>query len=347
MAQTNIDLSGLFYSADVTKLWCREFEHDYRTWAGDWETFQTVFLEKSILAQKKHKCYVSDENSVRILEQIYIYANWLRYKKVYDFHPTFVKYLAETDSGNISKELLKRLPYKTFYMAVGHYPMPNTFLRDYKAEEIRGLMVDWQLEGDKIELGINLEYTNTKGEIKSGADWLVLQTRIKLRDGESFKSIFGEDLELNEEWYAKHGIIKSELEEAIEFWSPIFKIVINGSQYLCASNAEIKDVHISKKDRNKAKHPLAKRAMAVDSSKVGYHLGIQFEKMYFETESSQSSSGGGRVGIKKRPHVRRAHWHHYWTGPGRTVLEVKWLEPVFVVGSEKELETVVHPVKGA
>ena len=51
-------------------------------------------------------------------------------------------------------------------------------------------------------------------------------------------------------------------------------------------------------------------------------------------------------GIKKRPHVRRAHWHHYWTGPGRTVLEVRWLEPVFVMGTEEEIDTVIHEVEG-
>ena len=44
-----------------------------------------------------------------------------------------------------------------------------------------------------------------------------------------------------------------------------------------------------------------------------------------------------------RPHVRRAHWHHYWTGTGRTTLEVRWIEPTLVLPGgkgETELPTV-------
>ena len=36
-----------------------------------------------------------------------------------------------------------------------------------------------------------------------------------------------------------------------------------------------------------------------------------------------------------RPHVRRAHWHHYWVGEGRNRLEVRWIEPTFVLPEGK------------
>lgn len=31
-----------------------------------------------------------------------------------------------------------------------------------------------------------------------------------------------------------------------------------------------------------------------------------------------------------RPHLRRAHWHSYWVGKGRTEIRVRWLHPILV-----------------
>ena len=35
-----------------------------------------------------------------------------------------------------------------------------------------------------------------------------------------------------------------------------------------------------------------------------------------------------------RPHIRRAHWHTYGTGPGRKVPKLLWLHPIFVHATE-------------
>lgn len=45
------------------------------------------------------------------------------------------------------------------------------------------------------------------------------------------------------------------------------------------------------------------------------------------------SEGGWTV----RPHLRRPHWHHFWTGGMRNRrLVVKWLPPIFVGNSERD-----------
>ena len=45
-------------------------------------------------------------------------------------------------------------------------------------------------------------------------------------------------------------------------------------------------------------------------------------------------------------HMRRAHWHHYWTGPktGERKLILKWLPPI-PVNIEGEAPTVIRKVK--
>ena len=41
--------------------------------------------------------------------------------------------------------------------------------------------------------------------------------------------------------------------------------------------------------------------------------------------------------------MRRAHWHHYRVGKGRTELILKWIEPVFV--GSGEVSVVKHRVR--
>jgi len=48
-----------------------------------------------------------------------------------------------------------------------------------------------------------------------------------------------------------------------------------------------------------------------------------------------------------RPHIRRAHWHHFWTGPrdGDRKLILRWLPPIPVGIDDEDGPIVIHPVK--
>ncbi len=49
---------------------------------------------------------------------------------------------------------------------------------------------------------------------------------------------------------------------------------------------------------------------------------------------------------RPRPHIRRAHWHGYWTGPkeGERKFGLKWIAPVLVNATPDAVPTVIHPV---
>lgn len=46
----------------------------------------------------------------------------------------------------------------------------------------------------------------------------------------------------------------------------------------------------------------------------------------------------GRAGQRSGPcpHIRRGHWHHFWKGPRKSVLDLKWLPPIPVALAEAE-----------
>lgn len=61
-------------------------------------------------------------------------------------------------------------------------------------------------------------------------------------------------------------------------------------------------------------------------------LGASFGES-LRREGAGARGGGGAV----RPHVRRPHWHHYWTGGAdKKSLIVRWLPPIFVGDHERD-----------
>lgn len=73
-----------------------------------------------------------------------------------------------------------------------------------------------------------------------------------------------------------------------------------------------------------------------------------------DTDSAESSDdknnedvadSNTKRGKKRRPHVRRAHFQHYWTGEGRTIPVLRWKSDLFVGANRDDQAVVVYEVK--
>lgn len=116
-------------------------------------------------------------------------------------------------------------------------------------------------------------------------------------------------------------------------------LVVNGVAYLCSVNADIVPVYTPNRG---VKRNNAKRRSLATWSEVGCRIGSEL-RAYKRYESERKPYQGGTV----RPHMRRAHWHHYWIGPrdGDRKLVLKWIPPT-MVGVGKEIKSpTVHLVK--
>ncbi|MHB1773195.1 MAG: hypothetical protein ACYCST_15910 [Acidimicrobiales bacterium] len=121
---------------------------------------------------------------------------------------------------------------------------------------------------------------------------------------------------------------------------PLLQVVF----YICASNADFSDP---------AGRPITPRRGTLRSVsaggervvRVGYRIG---PVLGAERRSGRGAGGGGSGGGSGvAPHLRRAHWHHYWVGPldgAERRLDLRWLHPV-LVGGKSEVP-VVRPVRG-
>ena len=107
--------------------------------------------------------------------------------------------------------------------------------------------------------------------------------------------------------------------------------------YLCAQNKELRPLkERNGLEKNREKYRAKK---GIKTNDVGYYMGSQIKK----NKVRYASGGFTGTGSSKRPHIRSGHFHHYWTGEGRTELTVKFVESTFVNGSVDKV--VVHKVK--
>lgn len=135
--------------------------------------------------------------------------------------------------------------------------------------------------------------------------------------------------------------------------------------YLCSQNAEItnkdgEDVpkpepegaeNTEQPQEQPQKKP--KKPKKVQALRVGYRIGkaIRYHKQQEQGDAESKTiapvvAAGSHA--KKAAHVRRGHYHHYWTGSkkdGTRKLILKWTAPAFINASGKDLIPTKHPVK--
>lgn len=71
---------------------------------------------------------------------------------------------------------------------------------------------------------------------------------------------------------------------------------------------------------------------------VAYRLGAALRRAYAAEDAPLGATGTGHA--SPRPHIRRGHWHSFWTGrrsvPSERNLTAKWLPPIAVNVSDVE-----------
>jgi len=129
---------------------------------------------------------------------------------------------------------------------------------------------------------------------------------------------------------------------------PLFRLLLNAILYIHGSEDVVAIVHPGLKPTKSAKNPDRTRRfqdLAVPRTfEVGSRYGAIVERWELEEGNDlciQSKGNGSTV----RPHIRAAHSHLYWTGPGRELARVRFLPPIKVKGGVEDIEAPVVVVK--
>lgn len=132
----------------------------------------------------------------------------------------------------------------------------------------------------------------------------------------------------------------------VQVLGPLLSLVL----YLCSEGADIGD------GTRMPQNPQPRRSKGLERispphAPATWDVGVRMGAMLRRARAAQDAQAtpdeaAGRRTV--RPHVRRAHWAHRWTGPrtGERQSVLRWIHPVLVnVGSLDELPSVIWPVK--
>ena len=127
---------------------------------------------------------------------------------------------------------------------------------------------------------------------------------------------------------------------------------VNLLLYLCADNAELHTSHPRPPRVSTPRDPAASarptRPLTYD---VGVRIGAAIRTAQHDAEAAagQLDRAPSASRTSPTPHVRRGHYATYWTGSGRKVPIVRWIEPLLigVRKADSGITTTVRPVQGA
>ena len=118
--------------------------------------------------------------------------------------------------------------------------------------------------------------------------------------------------------------------------------------YLCSEQPEIDELGgAQRKPQNpiqiKTRNGLKEFPASTPTTwNVGWRIGAALRSAQKRT----SETSGDGTHASPRVHIRRAHWHTFLTGVGRTRRELRWISPILVGGDAgEELPAVTHEGK--
>jgi len=130
--------------------------------------------------------------------------------------------------------------------------------------------------------------------------------------------------------------------------------VVARLRYLIAEDPDVSERVPPEPHRGKARRQVrlgTQPAQPVRELDVGFRVGAALRAAR-EAGAQTFATNDETVGHRRSPvpHVRRAHWHLYWTGPrqGERTPVLRWIPPVVVAASNVDDVVVptVRPVRG-
>lgn len=257
--------------------------------------------------------------------QYYLSGMWRLTKVVYTADPIFLEALTQSEDTPLYTEVLRRLPFPTFYV---HCPGPLSL----------GYLIHIEFHPGGDCLLAVCEIGQEQGDIT------FLSRSLWFHDGDTIQKALDALLfhlrAQDEPVVAPPPPPDADLETSLAVYRRLLSAALPFAYYLASQNADIRPVKSGKGTRFLRKNGTPLRIQTWD---VGFRVGCTVAQMYRSDRSGEMENPQKLLrASSRRPHIRRAHWHHYWTGKGRSVLVVRWLLPILIHGDPDKLIPISH-----
>ncbi len=245
-------------------------------------------------------------------------AAWRPTQGIYRFAPALLDALLATPIvGNIPVDLLRRLPEWCVYVEIN---------REIAGRQIRGAWAHFDASLDPR---------------RKGSEGLCF---VIDRDGglESLSFPLRGTLDASFDIDPTHVAEQREsglrdprlaLTEGRQYIEGLLSVLL----YLCSVNAELHDPNDPARQPGRPRprrNALGKLRIDLPKAPTVWETGTRIgAALDAARQRGEDAEDGGDVGRSKLPHIRRAHWHHYWVGSRDSIerrLELRWLHPILV-----------------
>lgn len=266
-------------------------------------------------------------------------ADWMDNKQVYRPDKDFVDMLIHTKNFKLHIDQLRSLPYTDlcfdFSACPDLAPIEAAFL-SFRFVDDNVFVINYLMSKNK-----NLFSFYYGAKVKDGYIELGKMSLDNMLPADDEYRISPEYSTTNKEERYKYKYTRKQISE----------IMLQLVGYLTCQNVEVKQSQRSKKTHKN--HPANYTPKNDISEFTEYEIGVKIGKTIRKCaelgitdtdkdEPETTATGNSRKGGTKSPHVRGAHWHHYWTGEGRTELIVKWIPPTYINKDKPNKDIVVH-----
>lgn len=274
---------------------------------------------------------MDDQMSARSAAELTACWTWRQNKIVYSFDPDLASALAAqvedlTDTDVLPVDLLLHLPYRIIYVkAPGLMEHSDGFFT----------WIEWDVNRKAPELRVQLVLDDMCHSIP-----MVLH----LIPGGTIQDCVDDTIRTTQE-VNPHPMPVAPAKETASFILTAVQLIL----YLVSVNADVEDEPLPVKSVRtgpKTVNLIRDKAGEVSAKQVGIRVGSALRRA--TSHSRHEGNASTVAGSHKRPHTRRGHWHHYWTGPrdGNRELVLKWTAPTFIHPEDGQEDTVVlFPVK--
>ena len=280
------------------------------------------------------------ESGVYRLAELTAAIIWMRSKVIFSFDHTLSDILMEQPlDSDIPTHIIERLPYQAVYIE-RDIQTPNEKYKGFFA------WLEWDVNNRQQELRLLFLSSDTHAE----------SVPILMTEGTIDNSLLAlissgaaraSDILQHPDAQYLLGIIQSDAASASPFPpTNILAGCINHLLYLCSDDPDMPNQQLLKDRRAYDSAGAAKRPATVD---VGYRIGAAIRKASIPAQTGKSNMHISHN--SPAPHMRRGHWHHFWTGsrtvPGNRKLVLKWLPPIPVNVDDGggEVSAVIYSIK--
>lgn len=264
-------------------------------------------------------------------------AAWRVTKGIYRFDDTLMAEITSMPlDGNLPVEIFYQLPEWGCYIET-----PNM---EYLNQKVAGFFVSLEFDTNDFRSELRLTFISPDLQCMPVAVHLG-----KWTISEALEKFFKESNRvLRSQGFPILADEAYMIKETVSLIIPFINLVL----YICSINADFgeggRPQHPQKLPKRKGKIPTAQEIKKWD---IGIRLGpaLKKAKVHLSRDESQIKEEE-MTRNSPRPHIRRAHWHHYWIGsqttPEERKLILKWLPPIPIgIREADEMPVVIHKVE--